>query len=46
MFVFFEKYEIPRGIHDAKLVLDVNPQFPHSFDIDRFTMIFMAVNGK
>jgi hypothetical protein len=44
--VFFEKFRNCRGFLDAKLILDVDPEFPHSFDINRFTVVFLAVNGK
>ena len=30
----------------AELVLNLNPQLPHSFDTNRLAMVFMAVNGK
>lgn len=46
LFVFFGKLRNWGGFLDAKLVLDVDPEFPHSFDTNRFPVVFMAVNGK
>ena len=35
-----------RHLGDAEFVLNFNPQFSHSFDINRLAMVLMAMNGE